>query len=57
MDSRDLWCELNIAFCIQLAVLLLNMLVARFIEEISVSEMEVWQQSKSYFTNTKYICF
>jgi hypothetical protein len=57
MDSRDLWCELNIVFCIQLAVLRLNMLVARFIEEISVSEMKVGQQSKFYFTNIEYIFF
>jgi hypothetical protein len=55
MENRDLWSELNIAFCFQLAVLRLNKLVSRFLKEISVLKTKVGQQSTFYFTDTIYI--
>ena len=45
MENRDLWSELNIAFCIQLVVLRVNRLVARFLEKISLSKTNIGQQS------------
>lgn len=57
IENRDLWSELDIAFCIHLAVLRVNTLVARFLEKVILSKTKVGKQSTFYFTKTEYICF